>query len=70
MQKIVVVVECAIEHKGKFLLIKRPNEGHAGGLLAFPGGKVDFADGSEDKNIGLTPLGGFNEHKTSTSSRS
>jgi 8-oxo-dGTP pyrophosphatase MutT (NUDIX family) len=51
MQKFVVVVECAIEHQGKFLLIRRPMEAHAGGTLAFPGGKVDFADGSEERNI-------------------
>ena len=51
MQKFVVVVECAIEFDGKFLLIKRPNGVHAGGLLAFPGGKVDYQDGGETVDI-------------------
>lgn len=48
MQKFVVVVECAIEHNGKFLLIKRPAGVHAGGLLAFPGGQVEYKDGNRD----------------------
>jgi hypothetical protein len=34
------VVECAIEHDSKFLVIKRPQGVHAGGMLAFPGGKL------------------------------
>lgn len=38
------VVECAIEYKGSFLIIKRPQAASAGGLLAFPGGKVDEED--------------------------
>ena len=44
MKKYVKVVECAIEHDGKFLIIKRPSGVHAGGLLAFPGGKVEGVD--------------------------
>lgn len=51
MQKFVVVVECAIEFNGKFLFIKRPNGVHAGGLLAFPGGKVESKDGGENIDI-------------------
>ena len=35
------IVEVAIEHDEKFLIIKRPEGKHAGGLLAFPGGKVE-----------------------------
>ena len=31
------VVEVAIEHDEKFLIIKRPEGKHAGGLLSFPG---------------------------------
>ena len=38
------VVEVAIEHDEKFLIIKRPEGKHAGGLLCFPGGKVDELD--------------------------
>lgn len=51
MERFLVVVECAIEHNGKFLLIKRPSGVHAGGLLAFPGGKVEYKDGSEHLDI-------------------
>ena len=51
MEKFLVVVECAIEHDGKFLIIKRPLGVHAGGLLAFPGGKVEYKDGGEKKDI-------------------
>lgn len=43
--KYMVVVECAIEHNGKFLIIKRPMGTHAEGLLSFPGGKFENADG-------------------------
>jgi len=49
--KFLVVVECAIEYQEKFLIIERPPEGHAGGLLAFPGGKVDTADGHYNNDI-------------------
>jgi len=38
------IVECAIEHDGKFLIIKRPFHKDAGGLLAFPGGQVEVQD--------------------------
>ncbi|MBN2478881.1 MAG: NUDIX domain-containing protein [Parachlamydiales bacterium] len=51
MQKFVVVVECAIEFNGKILFIKRPNGVHAGGLLSFPGGKVESNDGGRNINI-------------------
>lgn len=39
-----IVVQCGIEHDGKFLIIKRPVGKDAGGLLAFPGGKIDEQD--------------------------
>lgn len=50
------VVECAIEHDGTFLVIehpptKHPSVSHAGGLLSFPGGKVDPADESYPDDI-------------------
>lgn len=44
MKKYLVVVESAIELDGKFLIIKRPEGKHAGGLLSFPGGKFDPQD--------------------------
>lgn len=50
--KYVVVAECAIEHEDKFLIIKRPEGSHAGGLFAFPGGKVEEQDSSAtEQNI-------------------
>jgi len=49
--KFVVVVECAIEHENKFLIIKRPEGSYAGGLLAFPGGKVEEQDSATGRNI-------------------
>ena len=51
MEKFLVIVECAIEFEGKFLFIKRPKSVHAEGLLAFPGGKVEHADGDENRDI-------------------
>ncbi len=51
MPNFLAVVECAIEHEGKYLMIRRPEGIHAGGLLAFPGGKVDYEDGSGHQNI-------------------
>jgi 8-oxo-dGTP diphosphatase len=50
-EKFVVVVECMIEHAGKFLIIRRPEGVHAGGLLAFPGGKIDIEDGIDNQDI-------------------
>lgn len=47
----IVVVECIIQNEDKFLFIKRPKGVHAAGLLAFPGGKVDYSDGKEGSNI-------------------
>jgi 8-oxo-dGTP diphosphatase len=47
----VVVVECAIEFNGKFLIIRRPEGKHAGGLLSFAGGKVDEQDEASDFDI-------------------
>jgi 8-oxo-dGTP pyrophosphatase MutT (NUDIX family) len=49
--RFLVIVECAIEHNGRFLLIKRPAGVHAEGLLAFPGGKVEIEDGAGTQNI-------------------
>ena len=51
MSKFVVVVECAIEHNDTFLMIERPPGVHAAGLLAFPGGKVEFEDGQNNNDI-------------------
>lgn len=45
------VVECAIEHNGTFLVIEHPSGGYAGGLLSFPGGKVDPSDESYPDDI-------------------
>lgn len=45
--KFVVGAECAIEHEGKFLIIKRPPGKHAEGMLAFPGGGVEISDGAD-----------------------
>ncbi|MDP3641252.1 MAG: NUDIX domain-containing protein, partial [Alphaproteobacteria bacterium] len=44
----VVIVECALELNGRFLIIKRPDDKEAGGLLAFPGGKVELEDHNTD----------------------
>lgn len=45
------VVEVAIEHDGKFLIIKRPEGTHAGGFLSFPGGKVEEIDEQNEWDI-------------------
>ena len=45
------VVEVAIEHDSKFLIIKRPEGKHAGGLLSFPGGKVEEIDEQNEWDI-------------------
>jgi 8-oxo-dGTP pyrophosphatase MutT (NUDIX family) len=45
------VVECIIRHKNHFLLIQRPDYGHAANLLAFPGGKLDQGDLIENHDI-------------------
>jgi 8-oxo-dGTP pyrophosphatase MutT (NUDIX family) len=45
------IVEVAIEHDEKFLIIKRPEGNHAGGLLAFPGGKVEEIDEQNEWDI-------------------
>lgn len=44
MKHYVIVVECAIECNGKYLIIRRPEGKHAGGLLSFAGGKVEEQD--------------------------
>ncbi len=46
-----VSVECAIEYDGRFLIIQRPIDKHAGGLLAFPGGTVDENDHVKPEDI-------------------
>ncbi len=51
MSHFLAVVECIIEHEGKYLMIRRPEGIHAGGLLAFPGGKVEYEDGFDSQNI-------------------
>lgn len=56
MQLVLPVVECAIEYNNQFLIIQRPEGGHAGGLLAFPGGKVEFSDGIDHANIFLEAI--------------
>ena len=38
------VVECAIEHDSKFLVIQIPQGKHTSGKLSFPGGKEDQSD--------------------------
>ncbi|MCC2646935.1 MAG: hypothetical protein K0R02_1000 [Rickettsiaceae bacterium] len=48
MKQYLVVVECAIEYKGKFLIIKRPQGTHAGGQFSFPGGKVEELDEADN----------------------
>jgi 8-oxo-dGTP pyrophosphatase MutT (NUDIX family) len=51
MDLFIANVECAIEHDGKYLIIRRPAGVHAAGLLAFPGGKVEYNDGRENAPI-------------------
>lgn len=51
MSNFLVVVECILEYQNKILVITRPMGVHAEGLLAFPGGKVEYIDGSNDKDI-------------------
>lgn len=51
MSHFLSIVECAIEHEGRYLIIKRPDGVHAGGLLAFPGGKVDYEDGDDNQDV-------------------
>jgi 8-oxo-dGTP pyrophosphatase MutT (NUDIX family) len=51
MKHYLKVVECAIEHDSKFLIIKRPEGKHAGGLLSFPGGKVEEIDEQNEWDI-------------------
>jgi 8-oxo-dGTP pyrophosphatase MutT (NUDIX family) len=51
MKNVINVVECAIEFEGQFLIIQRPSGVHAGGLLAFVGGKVEEQDYIEGQDI-------------------
>jgi 8-oxo-dGTP diphosphatase len=56
MSNFLVVVECAIKHNDKYLIIIRPNGVHAGGLPSLPGGKVDYADGEHNNDILTTAV--------------
>ena len=48
-REFVVNVQCAVIRHGRFLMIVRGDEGgHAPGVLAFPGGKVELEDGPSD----------------------
>lgn len=47
MKNCTIVVECIMHHNNRFLLIERPEGVHAGGLLAFPGGKVETEDAKD-----------------------
>lgn len=51
MKHYLVGVQCALEYEGKLLIIKRPPGVHAGGLLAFPGGKVDEFDEPHHRDV-------------------
>ena len=45
----VVNVQCAVVKDGRYLMILRGDDvGHAPGVLAFPGGKVETGDGPSD----------------------
>ena len=51
MKNIINVVECAIEFNNRFLIIERHMGVYAGGLLAFPGGKVEEQDAKTGEDI-------------------
>ena len=51
MSTFLCVTECAIKHEDRFLMITRPEGTHAGGILSFPGGKVDYSDGENAADI-------------------
>ncbi|MGN6670354.1 MAG: NUDIX hydrolase [Candidatus Nucleicultricaceae bacterium] len=51
MKNIVLVVECILEWQEKFLVIERPQGVHAGGMLAFPGGKVEDVDAQTNTHV-------------------
>ena len=44
-------VQCALEYKGRFLVIQQPIGKYAGGLLAFPGGGVEKEDVAQNTDI-------------------
>ncbi len=56
MSACVAVVEGAIEYEGRFLIIQRPLEKHAGGLFSFPEGKVELSDYQSGGNVLHTAL--------------
>src|SRR3974390_3407356 len=43
-------VECIIEFKGRFFLIRRPAGVNAGGCLSFVGGGVEISDGDNHQD--------------------
>jgi 8-oxo-dGTP diphosphatase len=51
MKNCTIVVECILHHNNRFLLIERPQGVHAGGLLAFPGGKVEVDDAKDGQDV-------------------
>lgn len=51
MKKYLVIVELAIKAGDEYLLITRPMDKHAAGLLCFPGGKIDENDEHQNTNI-------------------
>jgi 8-oxo-dGTP diphosphatase len=51
MRLYLTVVECAIEHNEAFLVIEHAPGSHSGGLLSFPGGKVDPKDESYPNDV-------------------
>lgn len=53
IERYICYAECIIEHEEKYLLILRPQGSHAGGLLAFPGGKIEHSDGHFGQDIFL-----------------
>lgn len=51
MDVFVHTVEVALCHEGHLFVITRPEGKHAGGMLAFPGGKVDYPDAGHAGDI-------------------
>ena len=51
MQHYLNVVRVAMERNGKYLIIKSPQNKHSGGLLSFPGGKVEQIDEADGRDI-------------------
>ncbi len=47
----ICAAECIIEKDSRYLVIERPHGVHAGGLFAFPGGKLEPLDGEHQHDI-------------------